>query len=45
MELDCQVLLDHFGPVYLLLVSKIDDEMKNVASKSDLALNEVSLKV
>ena len=26
MELDCQVLLGHFGPVYLLQVSKKDDE-------------------
>ena len=34
MELDYKVLLDHFGPVYLLQVSK----MKNVASKSNLAL-------
>ena len=26
MELGCQVLLGHFGPVYLLQVSKNDDE-------------------
>ena len=26
MELGCQVLLDHFGPVYLLQVNKDDDE-------------------
>ena len=26
MELACQVLHDHFGPVYLLQVSKNDDE-------------------
>ena len=26
MELGCQVLLGHFGPVYLLQVSNNDDE-------------------
>ena len=26
MELGCQVLLGHFGPAYLLQVSKNDDE-------------------
>ena len=26
MELGCQALLGHFGPVYLLQVSKNDDE-------------------
>ena len=36
IELGCQVLLGHFGPVYLFQVSKM--MMKNVASKSSLSL-------
>ena len=28
MKLGCQVLLGHFGPVYLLQVSKNDDEKR-----------------
>ena len=38
MELACQALHGHFGPVYLLQVSKNEDE--NVASWNDLDLNQ-----
>ena len=40
MELAYSVLIGHFEPVYLLQLSKNDDE--NVASKSNLALFTVA---
>ena len=39
MELDCCVLHGHFGPVYLLQVSKNDDE-KQCFLKNNLALSD-----
>ena len=39
MELGCQELLGHFGPVYnLLQENKNDNEVKNIASVSNLCL-------
>ena len=34
MELDCQVLLGHFGPLYLLQVSKNDDEERCIPPRT-----------
>ena len=43
MELGCQVLFGHFGPVDILQVSKI--MTKNIASKRNLALVDIFIYV